>query len=103
MQSDTPVALILNAGTDTDCRIARELLAAGRRVAVVGRRTTDVTRVLHGHSWRQVWAIAADTDDEAQLNRVIATVQRRFGRIDSIIDADRGTCGASLAELDQAS
>lgn len=82
------VVLVTHVGTVAGQRIAHDLLARGYRVVVTGRHAAELVEVLHGHSARQVLAIAADFDDPAQVKRVVDRVLQRFGRIDSIIDAE---------------
>jgi len=86
--SEGATFLVLHAGTDRGCRIARDLLRAGCRVAATGRCATDLARILHGYPAHQVLAIAAE---DSQLNRVIGRVEGRWGAINAIIDAERGT------------
>ncbi len=83
--SEGATFLVVHAGTDTGCRIARDLLGAGCRVAVTGRCATDLARILHGFPSERVLAIAAE---ESQLNRVISRVEGRWGAINAIIDAE---------------
>lgn len=92
MPSATPypeVVLVLDAGTDEGYRRARILLRTGHRVAVSARQVTQLTRIIHGFPSSQVFAIAADTTDPAQLDRVIARVQQHFGHaVERIVHAD---------------
>lgn len=101
MPSATPypeVVLVLDAGTDEGHRRARTLLQTGHRVAVTARQVTQLTRIIHGFSSSQVFAIAADTSDPAQLDRVIARVRLHFGHaVDRIVRADHETYPLSLA------
>jgi NAD(P)-dependent dehydrogenase (short-subunit alcohol dehydrogenase family) len=80
--------LVLHAGTDRGCRIARDLLRAGCRVAVTSRRPVDLARILHGYPAERVLAIAAE---ESQLCQVISRVEGRWGEINAIIDAGSGS------------
>lgn len=101
MPSLTPqpgVVLVLDAGTDASCRQARVLLQAGHRVAVTARHATQLTRIIHGFTSSQVFAIAADISDPAQLERVIDRVQRHFSHpVSRIVNAERETNQLSLA------
>jgi NADP-dependent 3-hydroxy acid dehydrogenase YdfG len=81
------VVLVLNAGSDAGFQIARDLLDSGCRVAVTGRQATALTRIVHGYGWGRVLAVAADTSDPVQVQRLMNRVQSRFGRIDSIVHA----------------
>jgi NAD(P)-dependent dehydrogenase (short-subunit alcohol dehydrogenase family) len=88
------VVLITHADLDAGYRLARELLRSGYRVAVTSPHTTDLTRILHGYSGNQVFAIAAMTDDQRQYAQVLRRVCGRFGHVDSVIDA--GTARSHL-------
>jgi NAD(P)-dependent dehydrogenase (short-subunit alcohol dehydrogenase family) len=84
----TTVVLVLDGDTDAGYRMARKLLADGCRVAVIGRHPDAVVRVMHGHPADRVFAIAADTTDQRQWNRVTEAVRDRFGRLDTVIRAE---------------
>jgi NAD(P)-dependent dehydrogenase (short-subunit alcohol dehydrogenase family) len=73
------VVLILDAGTDAGCRIARDLLRDGHRVAISGRHPAELARIMHGYPSSRVLAIAADTEDPTQLRRLLARVRDYFG------------------------
>ncbi|MHA7653352.1 SDR family NAD(P)-dependent oxidoreductase [Mycobacterium sp. ML4] len=78
--------LVMDAGTDAGYFAARTLLAAGYSVAVSGRHVGQLSRVVHGYSASQVFAVAADSTDQAQVMKLISSVERRFGRaITSVI------------------
>jgi NAD(P)-dependent dehydrogenase (short-subunit alcohol dehydrogenase family) len=85
--ADSDVVLVLNAGSDAGYRTARDLLAGGRRVAVVSRYPTDLARILHGYDSSRVLALAADTDVREQWDRVASRVESRLGPIGRIIHA----------------
>jgi NAD(P)-dependent dehydrogenase (short-subunit alcohol dehydrogenase family) len=85
------VVLVLGGDTDAGYRIAHELLADGCRVAVTGRHPDGVVRVMHGYSAERVLAIAADTTDRCQWNRVTQLVRDRFGRLDAVVRAEGTT------------
>lgn len=93
-KSEGDVVLIVEAGTDAGCQLARDLLAAGRRVAVTDRFPAQLTRIMHGYNPSQVLAIAADTSDTRQVMRLIDRVERRFGRIGCVIRAGGSAIGA---------
>jgi NAD(P)-dependent dehydrogenase (short-subunit alcohol dehydrogenase family) len=89
------VAIVLDGDTDAGYQLARSLMAAGRRVAVVARHPADVVRVMHGQSADRAMAIAADVDDPHQWSRVTERVMDRFGRIDSVVRAEDGKLRAT--------
>ena len=82
--SEGATFLVMHAGTDRGCRIARDLLGAGCRVAVTDRCVTGLARILHGYQAGQILAIAAQ---ESQLAQVISRGESRWGAISAIIDA----------------
>ena len=73
------VVVVLNAGTEDGGRLARELLRDGYRVAISSRHATDLARIMHGYPASRVLAVAADSDDPAQLTRLLARVRHYFG------------------------
>ncbi|MGE2691927.1 SDR family NAD(P)-dependent oxidoreductase [Mycolicibacterium pulveris] len=85
------VVLVMNAGTESGYRTARDLLRRGYRVAVTDRSATRLARILTGISATQVLAIAADPTDNGQLERIVEKAEHVFGRrIDMVIDAEGG-------------
>jgi NADP-dependent 3-hydroxy acid dehydrogenase YdfG len=78
------VVLVVDADTDDGYRIAREFLCAGCRVAATARCAADLVRIMHGYRAERVLAVAADMNDDKQRQRVIARVERQFGRIDAM-------------------
>jgi NADP-dependent 3-hydroxy acid dehydrogenase YdfG len=81
------VVLVVDADTDDGYRIAREFLCAGCRVAATAHCATDLVRIMHGYGAERVLAVAADMHDDKQRQRVIARVERQFGRIDAMLCA----------------
>jgi NAD(P)-dependent dehydrogenase (short-subunit alcohol dehydrogenase family) len=84
----TTVVLVLDGDTDAGYRLARKLLAHGRRVAVTARHPGDVVRVMHGYPADRVMAIAGDIADQRQWSRITERVMDRFGRIDTVVRAE---------------
>ena len=79
------VVLVIDADTDDGYRIAREFLSAGCRVAATAHSPADLVRIMHGYGADRVLAVAADMNDDKQRQRVIARVERQFGRIDAML------------------
>src|ERR1700759_742168 len=71
--------LALNAGSPAGQRLARKLLRDGHRVAITSRHATDLIPLMHGQPSSRVLAIAADMDDPAQRDRLLARVRDYFG------------------------
>ncbi|BBX85270.1 SDR family NAD(P)-dependent oxidoreductase [Mycolicibacterium aubagnense] len=80
------VAVVLDAGTDAGLATAHNLLADGHRVVVTARQPASLVRITHGYPADRVYALAADTRDRRQLDRVLALTRARFGRVDMIVD-----------------
>jgi NAD(P)-dependent dehydrogenase (short-subunit alcohol dehydrogenase family) len=89
------VAVVLDGDTDAGYRLARSLLAAGRKVAVVTRHPGDGVRIMHGQSADRVMTIAADVTDVRQWGRITERVLARLGRIDTVVRAEGATLRAS--------
>lgn len=81
------VVLVVGADTDDGYRLAREFLCAGCRVAATAHCAADLVRILHGYGAERVLAVAADMHNDRQRQRVIARVERQFGRIDAMVCA----------------
>ena len=77
------VALVTGGGRSIGAGIARELAAAGMRVAVAARsagQAEDVADELGGA------AIQADVSDEASVSFMVARVERELGPIDVLVN-----------------
>lgn len=74
----TEIILITHAETDTGYALARELLAAGHRIAVTARHPASLSRILLGQSADRVIAIAGDIDNRAQLDGILLRARSRF-------------------------
>jgi NADP-dependent 3-hydroxy acid dehydrogenase YdfG len=79
------VFVVTDAGTDAASRTARDLLREGHRVVVTDRLATQLVRIVHGYDADHVLAIAADPADQAQMRRVLARAESRFGSVDLVI------------------
>ena len=77
------VALVTGGGRGIGANIARELAAAGMRVAVAARSSEqiqDVACELNGV------AVQADVSDEAAVSSMVARVERELGPIDVLVN-----------------
>ena len=100
MKRETPgskakVFVILDGDTDAGYRLARRLLAEGRRVVAVAPHAGAAIRVMHGQPAERVMVIAADLDDPRQWSRMSQRVIERFGRMDTVVRAEDATLPAS--------
>jgi NAD(P)-dependent dehydrogenase (short-subunit alcohol dehydrogenase family) len=76
---NSPVVLVVEAGTDHGFARARALLAAGYRVVAVDRHAASLVRIGHGHSSDRLLMVAADITDADQADRVISRAHAHFG------------------------
>jgi NAD(P)-dependent dehydrogenase (short-subunit alcohol dehydrogenase family) len=77
------VALVTGGGRGIGANIARELAAAGMRVAVAARsaeQIQDVARVVGGV------AVQTDVSDEASVSSMVARVERELGPIEVLVN-----------------
>ena len=74
------VALVTGGGRGIGADVARELAAAGMRVAVSARTREQVEEVA-----REIGglAVAADVSRQDDVERMVQTVERKLGPIDS--------------------
>ena len=89
------VTIVLDGETDAGYRLARSLLAAGRRVAVIARHPAGAVGVMHGQSADHVLVIGGDVNDRGQWLRITERVMERFGRIDGVVRAEGSTLRAT--------
>jgi len=90
------VALVTGGGRGIGARIARELAAAGMRVAVSARSADQVDAVA-----REVdgLAVSGDVSDRAGVARMVASVERELGPVDLLV-ANAGISQASAWDSD---
>ncbi|MGX5696638.1 SDR family oxidoreductase [Agromyces soli] len=95
----TGVALVTGAGSGVGRACARALLDAGWRVTLAGRRLDALEQTAAGRAG--ALAIAADVSDPAEIERLFAAHDARFGRLDLLFN-NAGAFGptADIGELD---
>ncbi len=76
---NSPVVLVVEAGTDHGFARARALLAAGYRVVAVDRHAGSLVRIGHGHNHDRLLLVAADITDADQAGRIISRAHAHFG------------------------
>ncbi|MBW3592279.1 MAG: SDR family oxidoreductase [Actinobacteria bacterium] len=79
---DGQIALVTGGGTGIGADVARELTAAGARVAVAARTRRQVEAVAGEIGGL---ALEVDVSDEASVNEMIASVERELGPIDLLV------------------
>ncbi len=76
------VAVVTGGASGVGLALARQLLEAGARVAIVDRDEAALDRALEGLDAREAIGVAADVAREADVQRYVDTALRKFGRID---------------------
>ncbi|VTU40483.1 Levodione reductase [Variovorax sp. PBS-H4] len=76
------VAVVTGGASGVGLALARQLLAAGARVAVVDRDASSLARALDGLDAGRVLALQADVALESDVQRYADAVVARWGRID---------------------
>jgi NAD(P)-dependent dehydrogenase (short-subunit alcohol dehydrogenase family) len=97
---DGQVALITGGGTGLGRAAARELVACGARVVLVGRRA-EVLEATAAGIGEAATCIAGDIRDDGDAARIVETALARHGRIDLLVN-NAATIApmARLADLD---
>jgi NAD(P)-dependent dehydrogenase (short-subunit alcohol dehydrogenase family) len=90
------VALVTGGGRGIGAGIARELAAAGARVAVSARSSAEVEQVA-----REIdgLAVTADVSKDADVARMVETVERELGPVD-LLAANAGISGPGAWDAD---
>ncbi len=84
----TGVAVVTGAGSGLGRCIARALLSAGWRVAAAGRREPALRESLASGAWpaESALAVPADVTVPGSVAGLFAAVQRRWGRVDLLVN-----------------
>ena len=85
MQRDNPVWLITGCSTGFGRELARLILARGWRAVVTARDPLTVADIAAGYE-SQALVLALDVTNQAQITDVVAAAQRKFGRIDVLVN-----------------
>lgn len=91
---DGRVAVVTGASGALGGAIARGLVEAGARVALLARRRERLDELARSIGDAAI-AVEADVLDVAQLERARATVLDRWGRIDALVNAAGGNVAAA--------
>jgi len=92
-------AVVTGAGTGIGRAVARELLAAGYRVALAGRRREPLEATAEG-SGDAALVVPTDVTEEGSVRALFETVEREFGRLDLLFNnAGAGTPAVPFEEL----
>ena len=85
MNSARRHALVTGGGQGIGAAIARELVARGHRVTVLGRRLA-VVQALADSDPAHLHAVRADVADPAQVAQAVAQAEARFGPVDMLVN-----------------
>jgi NAD(P)-dependent dehydrogenase (short-subunit alcohol dehydrogenase family) len=86
-------ALVTGGGRGIGAAIARQLLAAGATVTVLGRRL-DVVQAIAAEQPERLHAVSADVSDPAQVAAAFASARERFGPLAILIN-NAGQAGSA--------
>ena len=83
------VALVTGSSKGLGLAIARALAAGGHTVVVTGTRLAHAVQAaeqLAGEGFSRVLPLALDVSDEASVSAVMGEIDRRFGRLDVLVN-----------------
>ena len=83
--SQTPVWFITGCSTGFGRELARLVLARGWRAVMTARNPTQLDDLVEGHADRAL-AIRLDVTDRANIRDAVIEAERRFGRIDVLVN-----------------
>jgi len=83
--SHHPIALVTGAGSGIGRAVAKRLLADGWHVVLTGRRQAPLEETAAGYE-ASTLVITGDVSIEADVDRVFAAAQQKFGRLDLLFN-----------------
>ncbi|RFU38077.1 SDR family oxidoreductase [Actinomadura logoneensis] len=99
--TESHVTLITGGGTGIGAATARELIAAGRKVAVTGRRQDRLDALAKDlGAPDDLLTIAGDAADYGQVEAAVRATVERFGRLDAVVANAGHAKGRSVADSD---
>ncbi len=90
-----PIALIIGGGTGIGAAVARRLASEDWGVCVSGRRAEPLAEVASATGGL---AVAADSTDPVQVERVVSGCLERFGRLDALVFSAGASAGGAVGE-----
>jgi NAD(P)-dependent dehydrogenase (short-subunit alcohol dehydrogenase family) len=84
--SPSRIALVTGGGTGVGRAIATALHAAGWTVAITGRRAGVLEETAAALGGERVAALPADIGDPAAVEALFGEIERRFGRLDLLVN-----------------
>jgi NAD(P)-dependent dehydrogenase (short-subunit alcohol dehydrogenase family) len=94
-------ALVTGGGSGIGAAIARQLVAAGAKVTVLGRRQ-DVVGALAATAPDQFHAVGADVADATQVGAAFTSARNRFGPVQILINNAGQASSAPILKTDEA-
>ncbi|MBF5007563.1 SDR family NAD(P)-dependent oxidoreductase [Diaphorobacter caeni] len=94
-------ALVTGAGQGIGEAIARQLLARGARVTVLGRRSAPLQTLVEAHA-QQCQAVQADVADAAQVQAAFAQAVGTFGDINILVNNAGQAASVPFMKMDLA-
>lgn len=94
-------ALVTGGGQGIGAAIARELVARGLNVTVLGRRI-DVVQALADTNPAHLFAVRADVADPAQVAQAVALAEAKFGPVDVLVNNAGQAQTAPFLKMDMA-
>src|SRR5579864_7033456 len=85
MNRHNPVWLITGCSTRFGRELAKLVLERGWRAVVTARDPSKVADIAEGHGERAL-VLPLDVTDRAQIDAAVAETQKRFGRIDALVN-----------------
>jgi NAD(P)-dependent dehydrogenase (short-subunit alcohol dehydrogenase family) len=85
MNRNDPVWLITGCSTGLGRELAKLVLERGWRAVVTARDPSKVADIAEGHAERAL-VLPLDVTDRAQIDAAVAETQKRFGRIDALVN-----------------
>ena len=80
----TQTAIVTGAGSGIGAETARAFLAAGYRVALLGRREAALQETANGNT--NALCVSTDVTDEAAVDAAFAKIAEAFGRVDVLFN-----------------
>lgn len=100
MTSQNKIAVVTGAGTGVGKAITTALVADGFTVVMTGRRREVLDEASKAIGEAQTVVVPADISDKASVTALFAEVEKRFGRLDLLVNnAGAGSPAIPMEEL----
>jgi NAD(P)-dependent dehydrogenase (short-subunit alcohol dehydrogenase family) len=95
---DSKVAIVTGASSGIGTAIARQLVECGARVVISGRKQDTIEQAAE-RIGPNCLGLAADVSNRADMERLVAIVRERFGRLDVVVANAAVGANARLGEI----